>query len=75
MRMQGCNSIENELALDFKHQETGVGKCCSDMEERLVILRTVLCRWDFPMLFDWLMLNFPIFLGHCQETIMSLNYA
>ena len=25
------------------------------------------------MLFDWLMLNFPIFLGHSQETIMSLS--
>ena len=36
--------------------------------------RTVLFWWEFPMLFDWLMPNFPIFLEHSQNAIMSLTY-
>ena len=34
--------------------------------------RTVLWWLDFLMLFDWVMLNFPIFQRHSQETITSL---
>ena len=72
-----CNGgwlMKSELVLQNKMGAALGQTSSSNKVKQMRIRHDIFCIPGFQM-FNWLMPNFPIFLGHSQNTIMSITFV